>query len=95
MVSSTLPLGTLDKYNNNERISMSKASDFLHNFLSFTTLMPGQYDHLGPGQVVLRMSEDKRKILSELKSEDLQNIRVDAIFGSKEAYEQSRKNIRD
>ena len=39
---------------------------------------------LGPGQMVMRMSADKREILKTLKSEDLQNIRPDAIWGKSE-----------
>ena len=34
-----------------------------------------------PGEVVLNMSLDKREALQTLKSEDLQNMRPDVIFG--------------
>lgn len=43
------------------------------------TLMPGKDKHLGPGGLIEKLSEEKRKILSELKSDDLKNIRPDSI----------------
>lgn len=39
---------------------------------------------LGPGQVVIKMSAEKREILKTLTSDDLQNIRPDTIFGTPE-----------
>jgi hypothetical protein len=34
-----------------------------------------------PGQQILMLSEERRKILKELKSDDLVNIRPDSILG--------------
>ena len=41
-----------------------------------------RYRNKGPGQIVLGLSEEKRKILQNLKSEELQNLRPDAIWGN-------------
>lgn len=58
---------------------MSKASELL---FGMTLLIPdcykAPYTKYGPGQMVLRMSQENRDILKTLKSEDLQNMRPDA-----------------
>lgn len=43
-----------------------------------------RFRNKGPGQVVLSLSEEKREILKGLTSEELQNIRPDAIWGTPE-----------
>lgn len=46
--------------------------------------MPGKDKNLGVGQVVLKkLSPEKLKIIQELKSETLQNLRLDSIFGKR------------
>lgn len=44
----------------------------------------GDSSRLGPGQVVMKMSPEKREILKTLTSDDLLNIRPDAIWGTPE-----------
>lgn len=64
---------------------MSKALDCLVDVI-FSVWMRDGCKHLGPGQVVLRLSSDKREILKDLKSDDLANIRPDFIFGDISRY---------
>lgn len=59
-------------------LTMSKASEFLRDFL---LIIPDCYRHSTVGQVVLKMSPAKRQLLSELKSEDIENIRPSTIWG--------------
>ncbi len=56
---------------------MSEASEFLDNFC---LIMPDCYKKRPVGQVVLRMSPEKRALLATLKSEDLQNVRPDSCW---------------
>lgn len=44
-------------------------------------LMPGLDKKLGPGQVVeKKLSQEEKDIIKNLKSEDLQNMRYDAVW---------------
>jgi hypothetical protein len=58
-----------------------KPIQILDELILRETLMPGQDKKLGVGQVVLkRLSPDKLKIIQELKSDDVKNLRFDSIF---------------
>ena len=57
---------------------MSKASELIEHILYSMT---DRTKAKGPGQVVLGLSEEKRNVLKELTSEELQNIRPDSIWG--------------
>lgn len=39
-----------------------------------------------PGQAYLKLSKSTREIMKQLKSDDIKNIRVDAIFGDIKKY---------
>ncbi len=70
---------------------MSEASDFIHDLV---LLMPDSWKapwtKLGPGQVILKMSQEKRDIIKNLKSEDLQNVRPDSCFMFQEPRRKGR-----
>ncbi|MEI8270415.1 MAG: hypothetical protein WCG45_03525 [bacterium] len=58
-----------------------KPIEVLNELISREFLMPGKDKNLGVGQVVLKkLSPEKLKIIQELKSETLQNLRLDSIF---------------
>ncbi len=60
---------------------MTQAVRLLDSILLNTWLRDGR-KNLGPGQVILNLSNNNRNILKNLRSEDLKNIRLDSIFGS-------------
>lgn len=69
---------------------MSKATEALENML-FGVYMLGRRED-GPGQVVLKAKAETREKLSQLKSEELTNLRSDAcVFESEEV--RRRKEI--
>jgi hypothetical protein len=53
--------------------------DLLENLISNSWFRDGM-KHLGPGQVIMRLPEEQRNILKELKSSDLENMRFDYIW---------------
>lgn len=60
---------------------MSKASELL-DYIVAGIFCGVTKQHLGPGQYVLNLPEEKRAILKTLTSEELSNRRPDSIFGS-------------
>lgn len=72
---------------------MSKAKDILHGLIDYALLF-NNHRHRDnfPGRIVQRLSSDKRKELSELKSEEIKNLRfyeVDCL--AKPNYESDMK----
>lgn len=58
---------------------MSQSLDLLREIIINTYLRDGR-KHLGPGQIILKLPEEKREILKGLTSEELQNIRPDSLW---------------
>jgi hypothetical protein len=62
---------------------MNKSYEILYSLILRNTFNPGQDKNLGPGKLIEKLSSEKRAILSQLKSSDLQNLRTDTIWGTK------------
>ena len=59
---------------------MSKVLEVLDDAMMMCFWRDGM-KHLGPGQVVMKLSPEKREILSKLTSEEAQSLRPDLIYG--------------
>lgn len=57
-----------------------KAIDVLNDLIKRYCLITSSYGKGNVGEAVLNLSEEKRKILAKLKSEDLTNLRKDGII---------------
>lgn len=77
---------------------MSTAGELIHDLSVF---MPDAWkcsgerrSRLGPGQCVLAQSDAKRAVLAALKSDDLKNLRPDAVFplSPDEAWKEGEKS---
>ena len=58
---------------------MSKAMKLLEEIM-FGCIFSESSRKLGPGQIVLRLSQEKRDVLKELTSEEMQNMRPDSFW---------------
>jgi len=57
---------------------LRKPTEILDNLIQ-ASIFIDRYRRIGPGQVVLRQPESARRVLQELRSDDLANLRPDSV----------------